>query len=122
VTAACTGGVHRRRALLCRSFTAQLKANGVRVIWPYLTWDTGTRREAEYADDASTVAALLRETGGQCPLFQCLWHSRLANTLFACAWNNTSPCAASTRTRAQFAHTPNTSHISHTLMHHRVLG
>ena len=41
---------------------ARLQANGVRVLWPYNPWDTGTRREA--LDDQHTLAALLKQTGG----------------------------------------------------------
>eukprot|EP00966_Prymnesium_polylepis_P007784 178859-Prymnesium_polylepis.1 len=39
--------------------TAELKAAGVRVLWPYNPWDTGTRREP--LDDAHTFAALLKQ-------------------------------------------------------------
>ena len=39
-----------------------LKAAGVRVLWPYNPWDTGTRREG--APDAEVLAKLLRQTGG----------------------------------------------------------
>ena len=42
--------------------TAELKAAGVRVLWPYNPWDTGTRREP--LSDAKTLAALLKQTGG----------------------------------------------------------
>ena len=47
-----------------KDFTRQLKARGVRVMWPYLTWDTGTRRESKMEDDTATIATLLRQTGG----------------------------------------------------------
>ena len=48
--------------------TRQLKAAGVRVLWPYNPWDTGTRREAIWRhegddSDARTFANLLSQTG-----------------------------------------------------------
>lgn len=46
-----------------RNITNQLKARGVRVLWPYNPWDTGTRRE-DPDDDATTFARLLKETNG----------------------------------------------------------
>ena len=42
--------------------TSQLHARGVRVLWPYNPWDTGTRREP--MDDEHTFAKLLKQTGG----------------------------------------------------------
>ena len=45
-----------------KQVTAQLHAAGVRVLWPYNPWDNGTRREA--LDDQHTLAALLKQTGG----------------------------------------------------------
>ena len=30
---------------MLRNVTAQLHARGVKVLWPYNPWDTGTRRE-----------------------------------------------------------------------------
>ena len=45
-----------------KQVTALLHAAGVRVLWPYNPWDTGTRREA--LDDQHTLAALLKQTGG----------------------------------------------------------
>lgn len=49
--------------------TAELKRAGVRVLWPYNPWDTGTRREAIWRrhgdnSDARTLAALIKQTGG----------------------------------------------------------
>lgn len=49
--------------------TEQLKAAGVRVLWPYNPWDTGTRREDKAKEwgadtDAKTFAELLQQTGG----------------------------------------------------------
>ena len=44
------------------NFTAALAKRGVRVLWPYLTWDTGTRREG--VSDEVAVTSLLRQTGG----------------------------------------------------------
>ena len=41
---------------------AQLHARGVKVLWPYNPWDTGTRREP--LSDEDTFAKLLKETGG----------------------------------------------------------
>lgn len=46
-----------------RNVTNQLKARGVRVLWPYNPWDTGTRRE-DPDDDPTTFARLLKETNG----------------------------------------------------------
>jgi len=40
-----------------RRVTAELKAAGVRVLWPYNPWDTGTRREPSWSD-ADQVTAL----------------------------------------------------------------
>lgn len=45
-----------------RNITAQLHARGVRVLWPYNPWDTGTSREP--LDDEHTFAKLLKQTGG----------------------------------------------------------
>ena len=45
-------------------FTSELLKRGVRVLWPYLYWDTGTRREDGNATDEETAVALLRLTGG----------------------------------------------------------
>ncbi len=45
-----------------RNVTSQLKSAGVRVLWPYNPWDTGTRREP--SSDAVTLARLLKQTGG----------------------------------------------------------
>jgi formylglycine-generating enzyme required for sulfatase activity len=42
--------------------TAELKAAGVRVLWPYNPWDTGTRREP--TDDEHALAGLIKQTGG----------------------------------------------------------
>jgi len=42
--------------------TDELKASGVRVLWPYNPWDKGTRREP--LDDEHTFAKLLKETDG----------------------------------------------------------
>lgn len=42
--------------------TDELKASGVRVLWPYNPWDHGTRREP--LDDEHTFAKLLKETHG----------------------------------------------------------
>ena len=47
-----------------RSVTAELKARGVRVLWPYLTWDTYTNREPNGAADEDTIVAMLKATGG----------------------------------------------------------
>jgi len=44
------------------NFTKELHANGVKVMWPYNPWDSGTHRED--LDDANTFAKLLKETGG----------------------------------------------------------
>ena len=46
--------------------TSQLKAAGVRVLWPYNPWDTGSRRESIWRhhgdnSDAVTLATLLRQ-------------------------------------------------------------
>lgn len=46
-----------------KQVTALLHEAGVRVLWPYSPWDTGTRREA--LDDEHTLAALLKQTGGR---------------------------------------------------------
>ena len=45
--------------------TAELHAAGVKVLWPYNPWDTGTRREPK--DDAATFAELLKQTGARLP-------------------------------------------------------
>ena len=42
--------------------TDQLKAKGVRVLWPYNPWDHGTRREP--LSDEDTFATLLKQTHG----------------------------------------------------------
>lgn len=42
--------------------TDELKASGVRVLWPYNPWDSGTRREP--TDDQHTFAKLLKQTDG----------------------------------------------------------
>ena len=52
-----------------RNVTNALKAAGVRVLWPYNPWDTGTRREAIWKhhgddSDAVTFANLLKQTNG----------------------------------------------------------
>ena len=49
--------------------TKQLQAAGVRVLWPYNPWDTGTRREKIWKhhgdnSDAVTLATLIKQTGG----------------------------------------------------------
>ena len=46
-----------------KAVTAELKAAGVRVLWPYNPWDTGTRRETPDSDPQS-LARLLKATGG----------------------------------------------------------
>tara|TARA_B110001452_G_scaffold156237_1_gene130085 strand:- start:70 stop:2031 length:1962 start_codon:yes stop_codon:yes gene_type:complete len=46
-----------------KEVTAALAARGVTVLWPYLFWDQGTR--AEGGTDASTMATLLKKTGGR---------------------------------------------------------
>ena len=46
-----------------KQVTTQLAARGVTVLWPYLNWDQGTR--AEGGADATTMATLLRATGGR---------------------------------------------------------
>lgn len=43
-----------------KNVTDELKASGVRVLWPYNPWDTGTHREP--VDDAHTFANLLKQT------------------------------------------------------------
>ena len=45
-----------------RRVTAELHAEGVKVMWPYNPWDTGTRREG--SNDQVALAALLKQTGG----------------------------------------------------------
>jgi len=45
-----------------RNFTAELKAAGVRVLWPYNPWDIGTRREP--ISDQATLAEMVKKTGG----------------------------------------------------------
>mmetsp|Transcript_36015 Transcript_36015/g.113108 ORF Transcript_36015/g.113108 Transcript_36015/m.113108 type:complete len:229 (-) Transcript_36015:29-715(-) len=45
-----------------RRVTAELHAEGVKVMWPYNPWDTGTRREGN--SDQVALAALLKQTGG----------------------------------------------------------
>ena len=51
-----------------QNVTAQLHAAGVRVLWPYNPWDTGTRREHDEhghaRSDEATFAVLLKQTGG----------------------------------------------------------
>ena len=47
-----------------RNVTLQLKARGVRVLWPYNPWDKGTRREDGGRTDEDTFAALLKQTAG----------------------------------------------------------
>jgi hypothetical protein len=48
--------------------TAELNSAGVKVLWPYNPWDTGTRREVDASgapcSDADTFATLLKQTGG----------------------------------------------------------
>lgn len=44
--------------------TKELKAAGVRVLWPYNPWDEGTRREP--LDDARTIAMLLNQVCACC--------------------------------------------------------
>ena len=44
-------------------FVAALRARGVSVLFPYLAWDTGTRREG--VRDEEAVMALLRRAGTQ---------------------------------------------------------
>ena len=46
-----------------KAVTQELKAAGVRVLWPYNPWDRGTRRETPDSD-AHTLAMLLQRTGG----------------------------------------------------------
>ena len=45
-----------------RNVTLQLKARGVRVLWPYNPWDHGTHREP--LSDEQTFAKLLKRTNG----------------------------------------------------------
>jgi formylglycine-generating enzyme required for sulfatase activity len=45
-----------------RNATLQLQARGVRVLWPYNPWDTGTHREP--LSDEDTFAKLLKQTNG----------------------------------------------------------
>ena len=45
-----------------KQVTAELHAAGVRVLFPYNPWDTGTRREP--LDDQRALVALLKQTGG----------------------------------------------------------
>jgi hypothetical protein len=45
-----------------KNVTDQLKARGVRVLWPYNPWDLGTRREP--LSDEDTFAKLLKQTHG----------------------------------------------------------
>lgn len=42
--------------------THELHQSGVKVLWPYNPWDTGTRREPK--SDQDTFAELLKQTGG----------------------------------------------------------
>ena len=44
--------------------TSELRARGVPILWAYLQWDTGTRRESPASTDAHTLVSLLRQTGG----------------------------------------------------------
>ena len=44
------------------NITDQLKARGVRVLWPYNPWDLGTHREP--LNDEATFAKLLKQTHG----------------------------------------------------------
>lgn len=45
------------------NFTAELRASGVRVLWPYFFWDTGTRREPNGRADSEVAVELLKQTG-----------------------------------------------------------
>jgi len=45
-----------------RNITSELKASGVRVLWPYNPWDNGTHREN--VSDAEMFTTLLKLTGG----------------------------------------------------------
>jgi formylglycine-generating enzyme required for sulfatase activity len=45
-----------------KNVTNALKARGVRVLWPYNPWDTGTHREP--LNDEDTFAKLLKQTNG----------------------------------------------------------
>ena len=49
-----------------KQITEEFKAAGVRVLWPYNPWDTGTRREDwdKNATDERTFALLLKQTSG----------------------------------------------------------
>ena len=47
-----------------RKVTMDLKAVGIRVLWPYNPWDTGTRREEGGRSDEETIALLLKQTAG----------------------------------------------------------
>lgn len=44
------------------NFTSELRLRGVRVMWMYLQWDTGTRPEG--LPDEQTLPTLLKQTGG----------------------------------------------------------
>ena len=44
--------------------TAELQAAGVRVLWPYNPWDTGTRRWNTLSGAKTLAVALLKQTGG----------------------------------------------------------
>jgi iron(II)-dependent oxidoreductase len=45
-----------------RNFSAQLKAAGVRVLWPYNPWDLGSHRDAANRTDAEMLAWLTNAT------------------------------------------------------------
>ena len=45
-----------------KQITDQLHKRGVRVLWPYNPWDTGTRREGK--DDDAALAQLIAQTNG----------------------------------------------------------
>ena len=44
-----------------KNVTNQLKARGVRVLWPYNPWDHGTHREENGRSDEDTFAVLLKQ-------------------------------------------------------------
>eukprot|EP01045_Picozoa_sp_COSAG04_P003155 COSAG04_NODE_126_length_24619_cov_8.688132_7_plen_143_part_00 len=46
-----------------RRFVRELQLSGVKVLWPVLNWDTGTRGQGVKTDFAKSFAALLAETG-----------------------------------------------------------
>jgi hypothetical protein len=50
-------------AAALENVSAALHARGVRALWPYNPWDTGTRRDAYGRSDAAILAALDVDTG-----------------------------------------------------------